>query len=204
MKANKELLQAEYSKVWKDQKMIDFCVNKVAAVAVLPSGEIVTVEKRKIEKDFCFGESGYDYDDAQKAAATARKSQGYFKRENLKPFDEWLKDLEDALDFKGNYALVINPKAYYSQTDDCKLASVEFVRFWEVIDACGGECHVDELPGKELTIRGCSRRIATNEEIRLIMDAYREARAAHEKKVDSYLKRFGTSKVNAWTYWREA
>lgn len=203
-KVDREALRREFCKAWDSPRMIDFCVNKVAAVAVLPSGEIITVDKQSIEKDFCFGESGYDYDEAQNAAAHARKSESYFKAQNMKHFNEWLKDLDEARTMSGNYALVIGSKQYTGQTEDCKLAFVEFVRLPDLIDACGGSCYLEELPGKMLTVRGCERRVATPEEIDLITDAYKQARAAHEKKVDAYLKRYGTSKVNTWTYWRDA
>lgn len=203
-KVDREALRREFCKAWNSPRMIDFCVNKVAAVAVLPSGEIITVDKQNIEKDFCFGESGYDYDEAQNAAAHARKSESYFKAQNMKHFNEWLKDLDEARNMSGNYALVIGSKQYTGQTEDCKLAFVEFVRLSDLIDACGGSCYLEELPGKVLTVRGCDRRVATAEEIDLIADAYKAAAAQHEKKVDAYLKRYGTSKVHAWTYWREA
>ena len=201
---DREALRAQFCKAWDDPRMIDFCVNKVAAVAVLPSGEIITVDKQSIEKDFCFGESGYDYDEAQKSAAHARKSETYFKARNMEHFDRWIADLMEARNMSGHYALVIGSKQYIGQTDDCKLAFVEFVRLSDVIDACGGSCYLEELPGKMLTIRGSYRRVATPEEIDLITDAYKQARAAHEKKVDAYLKRYGTSKVHAWTYWLDA
>lgn len=203
-KVDRDALRVQFCKAWNSPKMVDYCVNKVAAVAVLPSGEIITVDKQSIEKDFCFGESGYGYDEAQSAAAHARKSESYFMSQNMKHFNEWLKDLDEARTMRGNYALVIGSKQYTGQTEDCKLAFVEFVRLSDLIDACGGSCYLEELPGKVLTVRGCERRVATAEEIQLIIDAYTQARAAHEKKVDAYLKRYGTSKVHAWTYWRDA
>lgn len=201
---DKEMLRREFSKAWDSPKMIDYCTNKVAAVAVLPGGEIITVDKQSIKTRFCFGESGYDYDEAQNAAAHARTSENYFKAQNMEHFNEWLKDLDEARTMSGNYVLTIGTKHYTGQAEDCKLAFVEFVRLSEVIDACGGSCCLEELPGKELTIRGCARRVATPEEIDLITEAYKTAAAQHEKKVDAYLKRYGTSKVNAWTYWRDA
>jgi hypothetical protein len=73
-----------------------------------------------------------------------------------------------------------------------------------VIDACGGSVYLSELPGRSITIHGVEGKVATNEEIQLILDAYKEAAQAHEKKVNTYLKKYGTSKVNSWTYWRDA
>jgi hypothetical protein len=203
MKIDKDFLRTEYTKVWKDGKMIDYCVNKVATYATLPDGKIVVVDKERIEKDFCFGESGYDYDDAQSMAAYARKSEDYFREQNMKHFEAWIKDLTEAMEENGDYKLVIH-KGYTRQTPDCKIVSIRFYRLWEVIDACGGSVYLSELPGRSITIHGVEGKVATNEEIQLILDAYKEAAQAHEKKVNTYLKKYGTSKVHSWTYWRDA
>lgn len=201
----KNLLREEYTKVWgNSEKMINYCVNKVATIAELPNGGIVTIDKQSIEKDFCFGESGYDYDDAQAMAEHARKSEEYFKAENMRHFNAWIKDLEETLSGEGDYKLLIHDRQYSSQTDDCRLVGVTWARFIDVIDACGGSVYSDELGGKRITFRGVECRIATNEELQIILDAYKVVARAHEKKIDSYLKRYGTSKVHAWTYWRDA
>lgn len=202
---DKAAIRSEFAKAWSTPKMVDYCTNKVAAVATLPNGDIITVDKQSIETRFCFGESGYDLDDAAAMAAHARTSSEYFKRENMKHFTEWLHDLDDAADRDGRYKLIIYTGGTYTgQTDDCHLRTVDFARLNEIIDACGGSCHLDELPGKALTIRGRACRIATAEEIGIIRAAYETAAKAHEKKVNAYLKRYGTSKVHAWTYWRDA
>ena len=201
----KDLLREEFKKVWgNDSHMVDWCANNVATVAVLPDGKLVTVEKHTIKKDFCFGESGYDYDDAQKMAEHARKSEDYFREKNMEFFNKWVGDLEKVLEGDPEYRLIIYPKTYNGQTDDCKLASISFVRLGEIIEACGGSVYLDELEGKEINYRGNDVRIATAKEITAILNAYFEAMKMHEKKVNSYLKRYGTSKVHSWTYWRDA
>lgn len=205
-KVDKEALRAEFAKAWGSQEMIDFCVNKVAAAAILPSGEIVTVDKQSIETRFCFGESGYDYEEAQAAARHAAQSQDYFRAENMSHFDKWISDLEEARNMTGNYLLTINAGCYNGQTADCKLRSINFQRISKVLDDLGGSAFLADLPGQTITERGSGRnyRIATREEVDAILTAYKEARAAHEKKVNAYLKRYGMSKVDTWTYWIDA
>ena len=196
MKADKNLLIEQFRKVWpRDKKMVDYCVGKVAAVAILPCGGIVTVDKQQIEKDFCFGESGYDYDEAQRMAAHARTSESYFKRENMAHFRSWLKELAEAMQENemSSHPLVIYEREYYGQTQDCRLKAAQFEN-WGQINRSADGC----------TVRGNRCRIATKEDIKAILEAYKEAAAAHEKKVDAYLKRYGTSKVHSWTYWRDA
>lgn len=203
-KVDRYALRAEFAKAWNSPKMIDYCTNKVAAVATLPNGEMIVVDKQKIVTSFCFGESGYDYDEAAEMAQHARESADYFKRENMKEFESWINDLIDVSNGLSNYRLTISDKAYTGQSDACKLRNIQFFRLSTIIDACGGSADLYELPGKEIYISGQHCRIATPKELDIIIDAYQTAAKAHEKKVDSYLKRYGTSKVHSWTYWRDA
>lgn len=203
-KVDKGFLREQFSKAWSSEDMISYCVDKVAAVATLPNGEIITVDKQGIEKHFCFGESGYDFDEAVEAAQVARTSQDYFKRENMKEFNRKVEMLEEVLSGDSNYRVFIGDIAYTGQADDCLLRFFRFDRLSEIIDACGGSCYLEELPGKAMFLNGNHGRIATAEEVAIILDAYKTAAKAHEKKVDAYLKRYGTSKVHAWTYWRDA
>lgn len=203
---DRELLREQFGMVWgTNKKMVDYCVGKVARMAILPGGEIVTVEKQRIETRFCFGESGYDFDDAVAAAQHARTSEDHFKSENMKHFDHWLSDLVNAMDDDSQYRLcILTGGAYIGQGEACRLHGIEIMRLGDIIEACGGSCYTSELPGRDLEYRGRKFRVATREEHEVILQAYREAAMEHEKKVDAYLKRYGTSKVHAWTYWRDA
>lgn len=203
MKANKEMLTKEYSKVWSDEHMINYCTNKAATMAILPDGGIITVDKQKIHKEFCFGESGYDAEDAADAAQNARTNQNYFLNENMKAFRDYIKALEESKTETGNTWLHIMDTHYIDQQKDCMIRSFQFARTTEVLEETG-PAFLSELFGKQVKIRGCAGHIATPEEVDEILTAYKEAAADHEKKVLSYLKRYGTSKVRAWTYWRDA
>lgn len=202
---DKAELRRQFEKAWDSPKMVDYCVKKVAAVAILPSGEMLVIDRQSIETRFCFGESGYDYDEAADMAQYARQSEDYFKRENMKYFADLLHDIDEAA--HGEYAprlVIYTNGAYIGQTADCALRNFGFARMNDIIDACGGSCYLEELPGRELTIRCQPCRIATAEELTIIRAAVQSAAAAHEKRVETYLKRYGTSKVHTWTYWRDA
>lgn len=205
-KQEREMLRSEYKKVWKsDSRMVDYCANKAAEVAHLPGGELVVIDKEGIKKDFCFGESGYDADEAAASAAHARSSEDYFKSRNMEHFDSLIAEISNSTTGEGYMRMVIYTNgAYFSQPDDCNLHSIGFARLTDIIDACGGSCRLDELPGKPLTVRFQPCRIATREEHEIILSAYDAARAAHEKRVNTYLKRYGLSQVHSWTYWRDA
>jgi hypothetical protein len=205
---DKDALRAEYAKVWgKDQKMIDYCMNNTAAVIELSRGELVTISKQKIKTRFCFGEgsNGVTLEEAAAQAQNARTSFEHFKRENLATFKSYIDAIEKAKELDG-YALAIENTRYRTQYEDCRLARIDFYRLSKVLDDCGGSAYLEELPGKEIAEKGSGRkyRIASKEEIEKILNAYKEAAAAHEKKIGAYLKRYGTSKVEAWTYWVDA
>ena len=55
----------------------------------------------------------------------------------------------------------------------------------------------------ELENKGQEARPLTTEEIDIVIEAYKKARAAFEKRLNTYLKRYGMSKVETWTYWRD-
>lgn len=185
MKSIKELHKQELSKTWKDQKMIDYCLNSVGEYVVFPDNTFTTIDKPKIETRFCFGESGYDYEDALKAADHARKSEQYFISENLRSLDETIDDLKS---FSRSYWIPLKTKRYISSPDNSLLVSVSFEKrsryesdsFWRT--------------GTPLT----------EQEIKLLIEGYEKVRASFEKRLRTYLKRYGLTKVHAWTYWRDA
>ena len=202
--ATREEIRAEYSKIWSGQKMIDFCTNQVAVCAKLPGGELIPIEKRKINTMFCFGESGYDYNEAAKMAAHARTSKEYFKRENMEHYTSTIQSIEEHLQLSGNYLMTIR-QSY--DDDGCKLRHVVFERITKILDDLGGSAHLENLKlGKVISEAGSGRlyRIVTDEEAKIILDAFNKAAQSHSKKIDAYLKRYGLSKVYSWTYWRDA
>ena len=205
---DKALIRAELCKAWKSEKMVDYCAKQIASVAFLPDGGIVTVDKQSIEKRFCFGESGYDIDEAISAAEHARTSEDYFRSENMASFNGYVKDLQDMLDNIADGScreyLVIYDTHYLSQSDDCRLRNIRFYRLHEIIDAFGGSCNLEKIKGKKIHIDCRDGHVATDEEINCILEAYKTARDAHEKRVDTYLKKYGPIQVRSWTYWRDA
>ena len=209
-KENKELVRRTYaSDVWHgDARMTDYCTNKTAEIALFPNGKFVPVEKEKIETRFCFGYSDSwsgteDFDRANKLAQNARTNAGYFKSENMKGFERVLKILRDNMDHDWPDMFAVLTVPYFGQASDSRLLGLSFIKTWELIEALGGSARAEELAGKEFEWRGCRMRVPTSEELRVLYDAYEAAAREHEKKVDRYLKRYGLSKVHAWSYWQD-
>lgn len=211
-KEQKSMLHAAYAAdVWPgDESMADYCTNRAAALAELPNGELIPVEKRKIETHFCFGESGYDYDEAQDAAARARTSEDYFRSENMAAFRDMLEQIEKqyalhAAEPSLPYSvLLICERSYADQPETSRLKALETMRAGELLEALGGSAYVRDLPGKRFAQYGSPLRVPTLDELNAIKAAATQAAKEHEKKVNAYLKRYGLSQVHAWTYWRDA
>lgn len=184
-------IRERYAKAWgDDSRMIDFCCGKISRAVWLDDGTAFIWEKPSIETDFCFGESGYDYDEAQEMAAHARNSQEYFKRENLREFDAILAALEG--DGKGVYqgAQPYIRQISYHGAGAIGLSELQWLRTVDFFD-------MSEQQKKSI-------RLPYAEELEKIIEGYKAERTAFEKRLDTYLKRYGMSKVNSWTYWREA
>ena len=46
-------------------------------------------------------------------------------------------------------------------------------------------------------------RVLTDDEVKMVKDAVERQKAKFTKRLNSYLKRYGLSKVNAWSYLRD-
>lgn len=192
-KAAKEMLRDEFRKVWRrrdgsiDEKMVTYCVNKASAYMVLDD-TIVTFDKPSIETRFCFGygmQSAYDYDEALDAASAASESESYFIHKNLDGTsfawymkaiagDEWW--LEPWLD----------PVHYTCQTKDCRIGEIRW-EHWHKRDWC----------------RSQGWRPLTDDELVELYGVCYEEQVKFLKRLKTYLKRYGMSKVQTWTYWAD-
>ena len=184
-KAEQQALKARYAallaaEVWKDQKMVDYCVKKTARIVELSDGALICIEKPTIKTRFCFGyhANGYcteEISTADAAAAHAAKSQEYFKTENLKTVDDMLKALE-------NSEAGIRPQ-YTGSPEGTKISELVFPEPWGPLP-----------PGY--------RRLLSEDREKL-REAYRTERGVFAARLDAYLRRYGLSKVETWTYWLE-
>lgn len=168
--------------VWpKSPSMQDYARKTVAYIVELENGEIADIDKPRIEKDFCFGHGycGVSTEEEYKEAAAMRDkaatSTAYFLRENLKDLDGWIADLED------EHNKVYKRPHYINQAADTKLKAVYVLRAY---DRTVYENAVE----------------LTKEERKAMADGYKEVRKAFEKRLHTYLKKYGLSKVNTWTY----
>ena len=158
---------------------------EIGVLVRLSDGRILNIAKPSIETRFCFGERGYDSDDAARMAAHARTNEEYFRSENLKRY----KDMIDTLSrtyrdgYHGNEEVWVS-EAYGGRPG---IVSVNVGDTW-----CYWERKGERVP------------TVSEEDRERILEGYRKAYAAFEKRINTYLKRYGLSKVHSWTYWLDA
>ena len=196
MTHEKELYTAALADVYgNDQGMIDYCLRQAEVVAQI-NGYLLPIEKKAIEKRFCFGYSscgqGPSFDMACAHAQEMRESAECFKAENLKDYRNAIKALESA-DAIALYT------TYYKDTP---IRRMQPMRWQDVLQAMHTFCaFLDDIKGTEVKENGVSMYILTDAERYELKKAYESAMKAHEKRIDAYLKRYGLTKIRVWTYW---
>ena len=185
-----EEAKAEYVKVWKDdEKMVKFCQGEISNAVKLSDGRIVVVKKQKLETSFCFGYStcgqGAEYEEANEAAHVANTSEDYFREQNLKEFDNKIALLKT--DKEESWYM----DAYLSQSNYC---SCGLVNIHEVVGLRRYDFE-EQRWGTYVEIPEADRK--------LIIEMYESEKEKMSKRIDTYLKRYGLSKLNVWTYWRD-
>lgn len=140
-----------------------------------PEG-VLTIEKPRIENRFCFDDET-EMDLYRYLHSKEERLAQYFKEKNLGGLDAKIKYLSD----KESPIFIVTNK----YDNSVSLATAQYS--YDYNDA----------------IRS-GRREITKEERRAALSAYRSVRAAFEKRIDAYLKRYGVSKLHTWTYWANA
>lgn len=175
-------LKAEIAKDYEaGSSMYKWCINRISNEMQLDNGGYVEFNKPTIETSFCFGysDSRYDtedYDRANNMAEVARSDEEYFKEQNLK-------ELKSILGGLNEHRVLF----YKSRSND----EVEIYNW----------CY-DTYSTREryayLELIECSDR-----ELQLLKEKYEEELVKFEKRINTYLKKYGLSKVHSWSYWRD-
>lgn len=148
----------------------------------LTTGEIVEIEKPKIKTSFCFGygfcgvSSQEQINEASDLAERARKSEKFFISENLKQIDVQIKEAED--ETRNGYLFETGLDGFYT---------VGFMSEYKHSMYCGDKPHkvisADDRAGYIVALKKCKERF--------------------EKRLQTYLKRYGLSKIESWSYLRD-
>lgn len=181
-KQDKERLTAAEREYWQNERMVKHCVSEAQAIFNLRD-KIVVIEKHKVETHFCFGYScfGRDIEEAADMAEHAQNSQLYFLRKNHERagYTSEINNIND-----GRFIVYAMP-TYYGKCDI--LYSVCYMRHYDY--------EIKGLPENAFVL--------TDDELTAYKKALAEAAKEHHKKLAAYLKRYGLTKVNSWTYWQD-
>lgn len=158
----------------------------------LSKGYLIPIEKSSIKKSFCFGYSlsrynTEDYDRANEQAEHAAKSVDYFMAENLKPVDDYIKSLEE---METRRYIPIIRTHYNRAPKDTAIKCIDWVKDWEY--------------NEYTEAQKAEKELLTEADAQIIIEAVKAEREDFIKRLQSYLKRYGLTKINTWSYWQDA
>lgn len=192
----------EWAKVWKDDKsMLDYERKRFSGAVRLQNGGILFFEKPSMKTEFCFGYSscgqGQSYDEAREEERLAG-TEDYFLHANLDDMDGGIKALECNCRFPDNeYHSRYYGKTWYIQRlsydNQKEPLNLWTFRAWREYD-------VDTEPWRYTP--GTYEKM-TDTDRHTILGGLRRERGKFEKRLRTYLKRYGTSKLRTWTYWMD-
>lgn len=163
--------------------------SSIDRVVELSDGRLIAVEKPSIHKEFCFGYHtsfpGHDYEEASDMANYASKSENYFISENMRQIDSKIKDLERT---RSRWT----PKSALSYTGAPDKSRICFLKWWDAFEEYGR----DDRKETDMDI--------TDADMEKIKTAYAETKKDFQKRLESYLKRYGMEHVTTWTFWADA
>jgi hypothetical protein len=153
---------------------------KYAVGAIKIQGGYYLIEKPSISNRFCFADEGPSYDFYKELMADKEtRLAAYFKSENLAQFDNKIERITKGDEYSNDKRVWWG--SCYNNGKRIELC------FYSSYNRC------DE-----------GYKLCTDEEKQLILKGLRFGRDLFERRLDSYLKRYGTSKLHTWTYWADA
>lgn len=170
----------EYGDDENSRKYVKWLKNTyLDSLTELTTGEIVEIEKPKIKTSFCFGygfcgvSSQEQMNEAADLAERASKSEKFFISENLKQIDVQIKEAED--ETRNGYLFETGLDGFYT---------VGFMSEYKHSMYYGNKQHkvisADDRAGYIVALKKCKERF--------------------EKRLQTYLKRYGLSKIESWSY----
>lgn len=183
-------LIAEY---WKSPRMYDYCVSKLSNELELENGLILKFEKPSIETHFCYGYSlsnidSESYDTANKNAENATKDVINFINENIAR--SGLQDLYNKLKKADT--------VYYSNCNNNGIVSVGSL--FDQNDEC--RFRYDYGENSEYYKKYITGKLSKNDVQKIIAKVAEELQK-FVKRLNTYLKRYGLTKIHSWSYWRD-
>ena len=198
---DKELLEAymvEIGKAWDDRRMLDYFRKEWNGGVQLENGGIVCFKKPRINTEFCFHDEGPQYEHYKELMADKEtRLRDYFLSRNLDDMDEEIRALEcncrfPSDEYHSHYYCkdwYLVRESYTGQTAPLNVWSFRALR----------SSDIEERPsfyGEAVRMSYADRQT--------ILEGLKREREKFNKRLQTYLKRYGTSKIRTWTYWADA
>lgn len=179
--------------VWPgSQSMQNYAYKKFGNAVELANGDLYVEDKPSINTDLCFG-YGYsgvstkeEYDAANRASENAATNVDYFIERNLRDLEWKLDLLYDPRYEKYKYI------KYSTQPAGSKLKGYTCCRMYD---------NPTEAPYRWSNHRDLEKM--TDEEVDALIECLKKTKEMFTKRLNTYLKRYGLSKLNVWTYLRD-
>lgn len=186
-------LKVKYSealnKIYKDDiRGHKYAMNSIAFLIPICDGKyIISLDKKHIETEFYFGESdigqGPSPEENAKIVDNVRKNLAdYFINRNIRETDSMIETLEKIIEGKSSRK-PLHYRNYWNSPKDSIIHEFCLSEIW------GGSpvsCETFDLD---------------IEDVKIILYGYKMFREFQLNKLNSYLKRYGTSKLHTRTYW---
>lgn len=148
----------------------------------ISNGWFYLLDKGSIENKFCFADEGPSYDFYLSLTKDEEKMKQYFIDENIGELEKKLEKIEKN---QGNVILMRN--------------GYNFNGLFSCNALVDGEDDLRYYNFKENDIFK-----PTSEDVQNILNGIRFQYDQFKKRLDTYLKKYGTSKIHTWTYWENA
>lgn len=167
-----------------NKKWVEYHDKETARCVKFENGTICAIEKPRIETRFCFGHgfcgvsTEEEEDAAEGMAQYAKEKPNYFLEQNLKAFDDMIKRLEECGD--SVYAAPMRDNTE-------KWVFFRVYRGWW------------DYENEFTNVKAKMFKLSPSD-VEQLKKAYDLERKAFEKRLNSYLKKYGTSKLKTWAY----
>lgn len=174
----------------------DYYRKDAGQIVKLSNGGYFVVGKSRMQTHFCFGYdtdfSGHEQSDAERARAAFVASATAFKNANLSALDETIEELKVGK-MEWNRVPVLVRESYCGQSEPINVYDLSWERLSTIIERHGGSATQAQIDAD----------CVSAEDRAIMLGAYEAEREDFSKRLDTYLKKYGTSKLHTWTYWRD-
>lgn len=189
--ARQKALIQQYALTYDNERQQQYELKETAYVVELDNGDMVGIRKPDIQTRFCYGYDGYGhYENATESEERARKNAEYartsadnFVKENMEKINTIIERLENKERYK-----------VFKFINNCTLPDNTKNKDFILVKRVDEEFYFAHQKG----FRALEE--VTDSERERLLNGHKKVAAMFEKRLQTYLKRYGLSKLNVWTY----